>query len=188
MKFASYSTALITLLITISCSSNKKPKEYDVMRTTMQDTAKVTKVDYDNKKITLATNDGPVVLNGEDIRNLNSIKKGDTVIAEYKSALVYSIDKSGKKQDTDLSMDAWRGKPGEQPAAGSTMEVITSAVITDIDYDEPSVTLENEEGEKQDFPVKHPERLQGVKVGDVVNIKYSEALALRVEKKDSASY
>lgn len=185
MKFTSL---LATALIVVGCTKDK-PKEYDVMRTTVQETAKVTKVDYAKRRITLATEDGPVtIVAGNEIRNLNSIHKGDTVVAEYKSALVYSIEKPGKQAMEDYSSEAWKAKPGEQPAAGAKAEVTTSATITDIDYKEPAVTLQNKAGEKQSFHVQHPERLKGVHVGDVVNIKYSEAIALKVEKKDSASY
>lgn len=185
MKFA---TLLASALLLFACTKDKKPKEYDVMRTTMQESAKVTKVDYAKRRISLLTEDGPVtVVAGDEIRNLDQIHKGDKVIATYQSALVYSIEKPGKQSMEDYNAEVWRAKKGEEPGAGTKMEVKTSALITDIDYKEPSVTLQNKAGEKQQFHVQHPERLQGVKVGDVVNIKYTEAMALKVEKKEGAS-
>lgn len=185
MKFTSL---LVSALLLVACTKDKKPKEYDVMRTTMTETAKVTKVDYTKRRITLDTDDGPVtIVAGNEIRNLNSIKKGDTVVAEYQSALVYTIEKPGKQAMEDYDAKAWRAKKGEQPGAGTKTEIRTSAVITDIDYKEPAVTLQNKAGEKEEFHVQHPERLQGVKVGDVVNIKYSEAMAVRVQKKPVGS-
>lgn len=181
--------AMLLGLISISCSHKSKPKEYEVMSSTETETAKVTNVDYKNKTITLDTNEGPVIFAaGDEVKNLNSIKKGDTVVAEYKEALVYSIDKSNGKEYPTYSSDTWSAKPGEAPAAGAKAQVSTSVVVTDINRSVPSVTLRNDAGEKATFKVAHPERLKEVDVGDIVNIRYSQAMALKVEKKDSASY
>lgn len=189
MKY-SFMMATLSGLILLSCSHKpQKPKEYEVMNQTVTDSARVSDVDYKNRKITLATDEGPVtILAGDEVTNLNSIKKGDNVLAEYKSALVYSIDKSGKQKDSTLSNDSWTSKPGDLPAAGVKTEVTTSVLVTDIDRNAPSVTLKNENGEKETFKVAHPERLKDVDIGDLVNIKYSEAMAVRVEKTNSATY
>lgn len=182
--------AMLLGIISISCShKSSKPKEYQVMNQTVTNSAKVSDVDYKHRKITLATDEGPVtIVAGDDVTNLNSIKKGDNVLAEYKSALVYSIDKTGKQKQSTLSNDSWSNKPGDMPAAGVKTEVTTSVLVTDIDRNAPSVTLKNENGEKETFKVAHPERLKEVDVGDLVNIKYSEAIAVKVEKTNSATY
>jgi hypothetical protein len=181
--------ATLSGLLAISCSHKEKPKEYQVMNDTETETAKVSDVDYANRTITMATKEGPVtVVAGEEIRNLDQIKKGDTVKAEYKSALVYSIDKSGNMNAPKLSSDTWRAKPGDQPGAGVNTQVTASVIVTDINRNEPSVTLKNEAGEKETFKVAHPERLDDLDVGDTVNIKYSQAMAVKVEKTNSATY
>lgn len=181
--------AMLLGLVSVSCSHKKdQPKEYEVMSKTISDSAKVSNVDYKKKLITLATDDGPVTIAAGEVKNLDSIKKGDTVVAEYKEALVYSIVKEDAKEYPTYSSDTWSAKPGETPAAGAKAQVSTSVVITDIDRKEPSVTLANDAGEKETFKVAHPERLKGVHVGDIVNIKYSQAMAVKVEKTNSASY
>lgn len=189
MKY-SIMMAMLVGLVSASCSHKQsKPKEYEVMSQTITDSAKVSSVDYTNRRITLATDDGPVTIAaGDEVKNLNAIKKGDTVVAEYKEALVYSIDKEDAKEYPTYSSDTWTAKPGEPPAAGAVSQVSTSVVVTDVNRSEPSVTLTNDAGEQAKFKVAHPERLKGVDVGDIVNIKYSQAMAVKVEKTNSATY
>jgi hypothetical protein len=62
-------------------------------------------------------------------------------------------------------------------------EVTTSVVITAIDRKVPSVTFKGAAGNTQTIKVMHPEKLNGVNVGDAVDITYTEALALKVDKK-----
>lgn len=179
------SLLLATLVMTLSCShKDKKPEEYEVMKTTAVETAEVTDVDYTNRKITLSGKDGPVVISaGDEVKNLNQIKKGDTVVAQYEEALVYSIDKGGKIESPEVSASEWSAKPGKEPGAGVKAELTASLLVADINRNKPSVTLQNNAGELQTFKVAHPERLKVLDVGDVVNVKYSEAMALKVEKK-----
>jgi hypothetical protein len=58
-----------------------------------------------------------------------------------------------------------------------------SAVVTvlAIDHAVPSVTIQNQDGSKASFKVENPKNLDGVKVGDKVQITYSQALAVSVK-------
>jgi Cu/Ag efflux protein CusF len=178
------SLLLAALIVAISCSHKKeKPKEYEVMKNTAEETAKVQNIDYKTRKITLSTNDGPVtIVAGDQVKNFDQIKKGDTVKAQYQEALVYTISEKGEAESAKISSDVKTAKAGETPAASTTTELTASLVVTDINRDANTVTLRNAGGEKEVFKVQHPERLKDIDVGDVVNIKYSEAMAVKVEK------
>jgi hypothetical protein len=54
--------------------------------------------------------------------------------------------------------------------------------ITAIDPKVPSVTFKGPAGNTRAIKVRYPEKLQGVNVGDTVEITYTEALAMKVEK------
>ena len=57
-----------------------------------------------------------------------------------------------------------------------------TVTITAIDPHVPSVTFKGPAGNTRTIRVKDPAKLQGVKVGDTVDITYSEAFAVKVEK------
>ena len=146
--------------------------------------ATVKAIDYKTREVTLRETDGEEFsfIAGSDVKNLNQIKKGDVVIAEYSEALVYDIDHSGKTQAMSETIQAETARPGSTPGATAEREVTASVVINKIDKKVPSVTFKDADGKLSTFKVRHPERLEGVKVGDVVNITYKQAVAMRVEK------
>ena len=54
-------------------------------------------------------------------------------------------------------------------------------LITAIDPTVPSVTFKGPQGNTRTLKVLHPEKLQGVNVGDTVDVTYTEALAIKVD-------
>ena len=72
--------------------------------------------------------------------------------------------------------------PGSMPAGAIARQTTVTVVITAIDTKAPSVTFKGPAGKTKTIKVLHPERLQGVKVGDTVQITYTEALAISVDE------
>ena len=58
---------------------------------------------------------------------------------------------------------------------------IVTATIAAIDKDAGTVTLRSADGELTTIKARHPENLERVVVGDLVEITYTEALAVSVE-------
>lgn len=152
--------------------------------TTTESKATVKDIDYKTRKVTLQSIDGDEFsfIAGDKIKNLDQIKKGDTVVANYTEAVVVEIGHQGKAKAPTSTTVTKSARPGSKPQGGITRQVTTSVIISAIDKKTPSVTFKNADGETETFKVIHPERLQGVKVGDKIDITYTEALALKVEK------
>ena len=55
-----------------------------------------------------------------------------------------------------------------------------TVTINAIDPKVPSVTITTEDGKTMSFKVENPKNLEGVKVGDQVEITYTQALAISV--------
>jgi Cu/Ag efflux protein CusF len=146
--------------------------------------ATVKAIDYKTRRITLTDNgvDTSFVAS-DDVKNFGQIKKGDTVVIDYKEAVAWELNKGGKAAGPSETTTQWGARPGEKPEGGMNREVRGTVVITKIDKKQPSVTVKTAGGETQTLKVRHPERLEGVKVGDAVDVIYSEAMAVRVEKK-----
>ena len=72
---------------------------------------------------------------------------------------------------------------GEKPAGVVAAQTTVTVKVAAIDAKVPSVTFTLPSGDKRTVKVKDPAKLQGVKVGDTIDITYTEALALKVQPK-----
>jgi Cu/Ag efflux protein CusF len=145
--------------------------------------ATVEDVDVAKRLVTLKDENGKLTTLkvGEEVRNLPQVKKGDVVTAVYHEAIAYEVFKPGQAQPSggDATIVA-RAKPGEKPAGGvADMETVT-ATIEAIDKMASKVTLKGPEGNEITVKVKDPKKLEGVNVGDLVQLTYTQALAISV--------
>jgi Cu/Ag efflux protein CusF len=147
-------------------------------------TATVEKIDLASRVVTLKGENGKTftVKAGEAVRNLPQVKVGDQVVTTYYESLAYSVHKPGSLEaGATAAVGAARAEPGEKPGAIAANVVQVVATIVAIDKATPSVTLKKADGEVVAIRVREPRRLEGVAVGDMVEITYSEALAIAVQ-------
>jgi len=156
-----------------------------VQETTATATATVQKVDLKKRLVTLQGADGkPFTITVSDqVKNLPQVKKGDVVTVVYFDSIAYDVRRPGDAEPgVTTASDITTAKPGQKPG-GSVAEVMrVTATITAIDKKAPSVTLQVPGGVARTIVVKDPSKLDKVKVGDLVEITYSEALAISVER------
>jgi hypothetical protein len=147
-------------------------------------TAKVAKIDHKTREVTLKADDGQEYsfVAGEEARNLDQVQVGDVVTITYAEAFVYEVQKGGQAADQGTVVAGGRTAAGEKPAGVIAHETKVTVLITAIDPKIPSVTFKGPGGNTRTIKVMHPEKLQGVSVGDTVDITYTEALAIKVEE------
>ncbi len=61
------------------------------------------------------------------------------------------------------------------------MLMVTATVVA-LDKKTPSVTFEASTGERMTIRVRDPDRMKGVKIGDLVEFTYTPAVAIGVEE------
>ena len=146
-------------------------------------TATVTQIDQKTRQVTLKADDGKEYsfVAGDAVKNLAQMKAGDKVTATYTEALAYEVKKGGTAGAT-TAVAGGSAKPGAMPAAVVAQQTTVTVTITAIDPKIPSVTFKGPAGNTRTIKVMRPERLQGVNVGDTVDITYTEALAIKVDK------
>jgi len=147
--------------------------------------ATVEAIDVKKRLVTLRKPDGSSVTLevGAEVRNLPQVKKGDQVIVTYYEALAFAVRKPGEAAPgISVAETVERAKPGEKPAGAGAREVTVTATIEEINKKKPSVTLRGPGGKVVTVVPRHPENLERVKVGDLVDITYTEAVAISVEK------
>lgn len=155
----------------------------DAVLSQVQVTAKVAKINHKTREVTLKTDDGREASFVADaaVQNLAQVKKGDVVTATYTEALAYEVRKHGKA-GADVAVAAVAAASGAKPAGAIGKKTTLTASIAAIDTKAPSVTFKGPGGQKRTIKVQDPAKLEGVSVGDVVDITYAEAIAIKLEK------
>jgi len=147
-------------------------------------TATVEKIDLTTRMVTLKGAGGKLVTFKADerVKNLPQVKVGDEVIVTYYEAIAVKVLKPGETEPSvSLAEDVGTAKPGEKPAGVAAREITITATIEAIDKPTSSVTLKGPEGNSVTVKVRNPQRLEKVQVGDMVEITYTEAVAIAVE-------
>jgi len=146
-------------------------------------TATVEKIDQKTREVTLKADDGQEFsfVAGDGVQNLAQVKKGDRVTATYTEAIAYEV-KRGGATGTETMAAAAAAPLGAKPAGVVAQATTVTVKVTAIDSKVPSVTFEGPAGNTRTIKVKDPAKLQGVNVGDTVDISYVEAVGIKVEK------
>ena len=148
-------------------------------------TARVKALDQQTRQVTLARADGSeVTLYADDtVRNLPQVKVGDEVTASYYESLAYEVKKPGTATPgATVAEEAARAKVGEKPAGAGARVTTIVTTITGIDKAAGTVTLQGPTGQATTIKARDPRNLDRVAVGDLVEITYTEAVAVSVEK------
>lgn len=151
---------------------------------TVSVTASVESIDMAKRLVTLRGPDGNLVTvhAGDQVRNLAQLKKGDLVTVTYYESLAYEVKKPGQAvPGVSVASDVARAEPGARPGAAGAQAVTVTSTIDAIDKKNNTVTLRGPDGQSTTIHVKDPTKLSQVKVGDLVEITYTEALAIGVE-------
>jgi Cu/Ag efflux protein CusF len=146
-------------------------------------TGTVEAIDPDRRMVTLKKEDGTfvTVVAGPDITRFSEVKVGDKVTARYYENLVIRLKRPGESEvDSKIKSTT----PSEQTLPGgtkATQRTIT-ATITAIDPATPSITFNGPNGWTYTSKVQDPATLASVKVGDKVDIVWTEALLVGLER------
>lgn len=189
-RLCALAIAAATLCVTGMASAEETakpetPVKGEVVMASVEVTAQVTKIDHKTREVTLKTEDGKEYNFVADaaVKNLDQVNKGDLVTITYTEAVAYELNKSAKALGVEATAGAKTAEPGAKPAAAIGQKVKMTVEIAAIDTKVPSVTFKGPAGNTRTIKVQHPEKLEGVKVGDTVDITYAEAIAVKVEKK-----
>jgi len=138
-------------------------------------------IDYKGRLVTLRDADGQTetILCGPEVQRFDALKAGDKVTFKYYESVVYEITKPGAAPKATVAGGVTR-TAGTRP--GGTIAQTQTAVVTvnEIDLKAPSVTVTTSDGRTMGFKVEDVTNLQGVKVGDQVQITFTQALAISV--------
>ena len=145
-------------------------------------TAVVEAIEAASRTVTLKQPDGTYVTTvvPDNVKRFSEIKIGDKVTARYYENIVLRLKQPGEK-DVDTATK------GATPAAGGGLggtqakQRTITATITAIDQSVPSITFTGPNGWKYSSRVQDKAALAKVKVGDKVDITWTEAMLVSLD-------
>jgi hypothetical protein len=147
-------------------------------------TATVVSVDQKTRVVTLKSEDGREYsfVAGDTVKNLDQVKAGDLVTTTYRESLVYEVKKGGKAAEAESTTTVARGRPGEVPVAVWAKRTTWTVEITAIDPTIPTITFKGPEGNVRTMKVQNAANLEGISVGDTVEVTWTDAVMIKVER------
>jgi translation elongation factor P/translation initiation factor 5A len=198
LKWSVISLAPAAMLALASCSSNSSTPAgltsssavYQpgvpggVMVDTFKMTATVTRIDADKRKVTLLTRDGKetIVKCGPEVINFDQIRVGDQLKIRVTQELAVAMGTAGaSSSDGGAEMVALAPK-GAMPGGMMAGTVQATAKVTAIDLKHHKATLLLPDGTSKTFAVRPDVDLTQRKVGEEVMLRFTEAMAISVER------
>ena len=143
--------------------------------------ATIVSIDQDKRLVTLRGPKGNdvIVHADEHLQRFNELKVGDIITATYTESIAVNVRKPGTAPPQDLSQNIVRDK--NRVGATVTEQRNMSVKITAIDMTVPSITAVGPQGTPYTFKVRDKNNIRDLKVGDNVDITYTEALLLHAD-------
>jgi Cu/Ag efflux protein CusF len=179
MKISCFSILVIAVAIANgSASASQKPVSQAEV---ISETFTVEAIDHTTRVVTLKDKDGFMedVLAGPEVQRFDALKVGDRVTFRYHESLVTSIRRPGATAKGPDGAAVTR-TPGTKPGGTISQQMTTVVTLEAIDAKVPSVTIRTSEGRRMSFKVENAKNLDGYKVGDQVEVTYTQALAVSV--------
>lgn len=140
--------------------------------------ATVVRVEPKRRVVTLELPDGQrvTVRAHTRIKNLEKLTAGDMVTATYYESVAYAVKKAGAAK-VGLQV----GEAGAvAPGAGEARAVTVTAHVSAVDHTTGTVTLAAADAHPVTIRARNPATLTDIGVGDVVEITYTEAVAVEI--------
>jgi Cu/Ag efflux protein CusF len=143
-------------------------------------TSVVEAIDSTKRLVTLKHDDGTLdtIYCGPEVKRFDALEVGDTVTFEYYESMVYAIQKPGDTPPADAA--AVTRTAGVKPGGTMSQQMTTVVTVKAIDMAVPSVSITSADGRSLTFKVEDKNNLEGVEVGDKIQITYTQALAISV--------
>jgi len=145
-------------------------------------TATVEAIDSGRRQVTVKKSDGnyEVFYVPEKVARFDSLKVGDKVTARYYENIVLRVQPPGSAPVNDSSRAVTRSESGTSGTAAHQRTI--TATIAAIDPKVPSITFTGPHDWKYSTKVQDKDALSKVKVGDKVDITWTEAMVLSLDQ------
>ncbi len=172
---------LVLGLISVASASLVFAQKPVIRATSVSETVTITAIDPATRHITVrdATGEVETVVAGPEVQRFNELKVGMRVRTTYYESLVLSAHapkQAPKPTSATVDLTSSTGAPGVTVAT----QLVTTVTVTAIDTKTPTITVRTQDGSLVTRKVENVKNLEGVKVGQQIDITYTEAILLGV--------
>lgn len=154
--------------------------------------ATITAIDMENRLLTIEGPDGDsiVVKASDKVKNLPQIEVGDKVVIKYFKSITAGIVKHGKdeKLGTEVLSAKASAPLGEKPAGAGVVEMTRRVEVVFVDPIQKFISVRDPDRGLRKISLKESPDLQHylkeLKEGDVIEVTYTDAMAIEVVPAD----
>ena len=166
----------------MGCATPPEPIE---VSTAQEIDAVVVAVDVEDRVIVLRGPEGNemAMRAGPEVRNLEQVQPGDILRVGFYSGYTVAMAEPGSA-GTDVDFAAGRRPEGERPGVAAGTTTRATVEILSVAKDGTSVSFRDSEGRIQSISVVRDDGqafARKLKAGDLVDLSYSEAVAISVD-------
>jgi hypothetical protein len=145
-------------------------------------TATVESINLSDRTMTVKGPNGNYVdlVASSDVKRFSEIKVGDKINVRYYDTMVMRLKPAGEKAVDTATEAATPGK-GAKPAGTVAKQRTITATITQLDPKVPSITFTGPNNWQYSSKIYDKKVLKTIKVGDRVDITWTEAVILSLE-------
>jgi hypothetical protein len=152
---------------------------------TMVVTAVVEAIDHETRVVTVRKPDDEAITftASDEVRNLDQVSVGDVLVAEFIET--FSIDvlaNDGLEPEAANAAALARAKKGEMPGVAAMDSTVVISTVEEINIEANTFKLKGPDGVVTEYVARNPENLKRSKVGDLVVMTSTAAMAITVEK------
>ena len=174
---------IIAAAVLFSMASTAMAQAKSAMTEIRVEMGTIEKIDAATRAVTIKKTDGTVVttIAGPEVKRFDELKVGDKVTAKYYENLVVRVKQPGES-DADFTKQAATPSGQALPGGTKAKQKTLTVTITAIDMTAPSISFTTTTGLKYISKVQDPAALANLKVGDKVDIVWTEALLVSLER------
>ena len=181
-------SVVVFVAVLFGCASSPEPLEVSDVEVVE---ATVMAVDADARLLVLQGPAGNAVTLrvGTEVRNLPQVEVGDILRVSYYRGFVFSMAEPGSA-GADAEIAAGRAEQGDRPGAMIAVATRQTVEILSVASDGKAVSFRDAGGLLQSIDVRREEGqafARKLKTGDLVDIQYTEAIAIAVEATESGN-
>lgn len=189
MKNIKYLLVVAQLLVATAVFAGEEKAELDrpsfAASHTMVVTAVVEAIDHETRVVTVVKDDGEEITftASEEARNLAQVSVGDILVAEFVEKITIEVlPGDGLGPDAAEAAVMARTEKGEMPGVAAMDSTVVISTVEDINIEANTFKLKGPDGVVTEYTARNPDNLKRSKVGDIVVITDTVAVAIMVEK------
>jgi flagellar hook assembly protein FlgD len=174
---------IIAAAVLFSVASTAMAQTKSAMTEIRVEMGTIEAIDAATRAVTIKKTDGTVVttIAGPEVKRFDELKVGDKIKARYYENLVVRVKQPGES-DADFTKKAATPSASTLPGGTKAKQRTLTVTITAIDMNAPSISFTTVDGLKYISKVQDPSALAKVKVGDKIDIIWTEALLVSLER------